>query len=194
LSHAAEFFGKVRETAAQIAHAAIDSLATDLAEIRAAGGRLFIIGVGGSAGNAGHAVNDFRKLCDIEAYAVTDNVSELTARANDEGWETIFSGWLRTSKLCNKDALLVLSVGGGDEKRNISVNIVEAIKLAKSVGAKTFGIVGRPDGYTALNGENVINVPAVDPQLVTPISESFQALVWHCLVSHPALQTHRTKW
>jgi D-sedoheptulose 7-phosphate isomerase len=169
-------------------------MASELVTLRERGGRLFLIGVGGSAGNCGHAVNDFRKLCDIEAYAPTDNVSELTARANDEGWTTIFAGWLRTSRLGPKDALLVLSVGGGNEARGVSVNIVEAIKLAKERGAKVFAIVGRSDGFAAEHGDAVVVVPVVDEKLTTPMSEAFQALVWHCLVSHPDLQVSATKW
>lgn len=172
----------------------IDSLAAELAALRAKNGRLFLIGVGGSAGNCGHAVNDFRKLCGIEAYAPTDNVSELTARTNDEGWNTVFSAWLRISRLDRDDALLILSVGGGNEARDISVNIIEAVKLAKERGAKIFAIVGRPDGYAAQNGDTVVVVPIIDERLTTPMSEAFQALVWHCLASHPDLQVSATKW
>ena len=194
MTYSAEFFSKVAAAAQQIDHAAIDLLAGDLAALRDAGGRLFFIGVGGSAGNCGHAVNDFRKLCDIESYAVTDNVSELTARTNDEGWNTVFAGWLRTSKLTSRDALFVLSVGGGDEERNISVNIIKAIELAGERSAKVFGVVGRDTGYAARHGDNVIKIPAIDPDLITPMSEAFQAVVWHCLVSHPMLKVNKTKW
>lgn len=183
MSHAAHFFGKARQATEEIRYDVVDGMAAELAALRERGGRLFLIGVGGSAGNCGHAVNDFRKLCGIEAYAPTDNVSELTARANDEGWTTIFAGWLRTSRLGPKDALLVLSVGGGNEARGVSVNIIEAVKLAKERGAKVFAVVGRPDGYAAEHGDVVVAVPIVDEKLTTPMSEAFQALVWHCLVS-----------
>jgi D-sedoheptulose 7-phosphate isomerase len=155
---------------------------------------LFLIGVGGSAANCSHAVNDFRKLCGIETYTPVDNVSELTARTNDEGWDTVFAAWLETSHLNAKDAILVYSVGGGDTERNISANIVKAIDLAKARSAKVFGIVGRDSGYTARHGDAVVLIPQVNPGWVTPLSEAFQAVVWHCLVSHPALQRRQTKW
>jgi D-sedoheptulose 7-phosphate isomerase len=155
---------------------------------------LFLIGVGGSAGNCSHAVNDFRKLCGIEAYSPIDNVSELTARTNDEGWDTVFAGWLETSRLGKNDAIFVLSVGGGDVEKNVSTNIVKAIDFAKSRGAKVFGIVGKDTGHAAKVGDVVIVVPQVKPEWVTPLSEAFQAVVWHCLVSHPALQIRKTKW
>lgn len=169
-------------------------MAEQLSVLRERKGRLFLIGVGGSAGNCSHAVNDFRKLCGIQAYSPVDNVSELTARANDEGWDTIFSGWLDVSNLSAEDAILVFSVGGGDVERNVSTNIVKAIDFAKSRGAKVFGVVGKDSGYTALNGDVVVVVPQVNPVRITPLSEAFQAVVWHCLVSHPKLQTRRTKW
>ncbi|MEM9138495.1 MAG: SIS domain-containing protein [Pseudomonadota bacterium] len=172
----------------------IDRIAAGLAAVRAGGGRLFILGVGGSAGNAGHAVNDFRKLCDIETYAPTDNVSELTARTNDEGWETVFAGWLKGSRLGAKDAVLVFSVGGGNAEANVSMNLVHALDLAKAEGAKIYGIVGRDGGHTAKVGDEVVICPTVDADLVTPLSESFQAVVWHCLVSHPDLKVNATKW
>ncbi len=162
--------------------------------MRAKGGRLFLIGVGGSAANCSHAVNDFRKLCGIEAYTPVDNVSELTARANDEGWDTIFSGWLEVSRLGPNDAILVYSVGGGDVERNVSVNIVAAIDLAKARGAKVLGVVGKDTGHTARMADAVVVVPQVDPDRVTPLSEAFQAVVWHCIVSHPSLQIRKTKW
>jgi D-sedoheptulose 7-phosphate isomerase len=149
---------------------------------------------GGSAGNCSHAVNDFRKLCGIEAYSAADNVSELTARANDEGWETIFAGWLEVSRLNERDAIFVLSVGGGDVERNISINLVRAVDFARARGAKVFGIVGKETGYTARNGDVVVVIPEVKAEWVTPLSEAFQAVVWHCLVSHPALQVRNTKW
>jgi len=172
----------------------IDRIAAGLAAVRDGGGRLFILGVGGSAGNAGHAVNDFRKLCDIETYAPTDNVSELTARTNDEGWETVFAGWLTGSRIAAKDAVLVFSVGGGNAEANVSMNLVHALDLAKERGANIYGIVGRDGGHTAKVGDEVVICPTVDPDLVTPLSEAFQGLVWHCLVSHPDLKKNATKW
>jgi len=193
-SHAERYFDQARTIAGALDRAAIESMAGALAELRQAGGRLFFIGAGGSAGNCGHAVNDFRKLCGIEAYAPTDNVSELTARTNDEGWETVFAAWLVTSKLSNKDGVFVFSVGGGDLERNVSPNIVRALELAKSRGAKVFGVVGRDGGYTKKVGDHVIVIPTVDPALVTPHTEAFHAVVWHCLVSHPKLQQSPTKW
>src|SRR6266436_5799682 len=148
----------------------------------------------GRAANCSHAVNDFRKLCGIETYSPVDNVSELTARTNDEGWDTVFAAWLDTSQLGEKDALLIYSVGGGDAERKISANIVQAIDLAKARSAKVFGIVGRDSGYTAKHGDVVVLIPQVNPSWVTPLTEAFQAVVWHCLVSHPALQRRQTKW
>jgi D-sedoheptulose 7-phosphate isomerase len=173
---------------------AIDRLVDRLVELRDKGGRLFVLGVGGSAANASHAVNDFRKLSSIEAYAPTDNIAELTARSNDEGWETIFSGWLRVSKLSSQDSLFILSVGGGDLSRNVSPNLVEAIDLAKEVGAGVLGIVGRDGGYTARKADACVIVPNLFPQSVTPHAETFQALIWHLLVSHPSLKSNQTKW
>ena len=165
-----------------------------LAAVRARGGRLFVLGVGGSAANASHAVNDFRKLAGIESYAPTDNISELTARTNDDGWPTIFSNWLRVSKLCDKDLLFVLSVGGGDLQRNVSPNLVQALQLARQVGAGIIAIVGRDGGYTAKVADACVVVPTVNAQNVTPHAEAFQAVVWHLLVSHPALKAAQTKW
>ncbi len=172
----------------------IEAMATALASVRDGGGRLFILGVGGSAGHAGHAVNDFRKLCGFEAYAPTDNVSELTARTNDEGWETTFSGFLLGSRIRKEDGLLVFSVGGGDKARNISANIVAAIDVAKSVGARVTGIVGREGGYTAQVGDAVVVIPPLYPDHITPHTEGLCAVVWHLLVSHPALKMMPTKW
>ena len=157
-------------------------------------GRLFIIGVGGSAGNASHAVNDFRKLCSIESYAITDNVSELTARINDEGWLSIFSEWLKISKLNANDAIFIFSVGGGNIEKKVSENIIQAIKFAKSKKAKIFGIVGRDGGYTKKRGDYILLIPNTDPKLVTPLAESFQSILWHCIVSSPELQDKKTKW
>jgi len=193
-NHATRFFSEIGEIVARIDISKIEIMAQELAALRERGGRLFLLGVGGSAGNCSHAVNDFRKLCGIEAYSPIDNVSELTARTNDEGWETVFSGWLEVSRITEKDALLIFSVGGGDAERNISVNIVRAIDLAKQRGARVFGIVGRESGYTARKGDVVVVIPPVNPERVTPLSEGMQGVVWHCLVSHPDLQARKTKW
>jgi D-sedoheptulose 7-phosphate isomerase len=192
--HAKEFFGSIGRIAREIDFAAVEALAAELAALRERGGRLFLLGVGGSAGNCSHAVNDFRKLCGIEAYTPVDNVSELTARTNDEGWDTVFTGWLEVSRLGHEDGLLIFSVGGGDAERNVSVNLIRAIEFARERGAKVFGVVGRAGGYTARHGDVVVVIPPVDPERVTPLSEGMQAVVWHCLVSHPALQTRTTKW
>ena len=173
---------------------AIERMAAALADLRGRGGRLFFLGVGGGAGNCSHAVNDFRKIVGIEAYAPTDNVSELTARTNDEGWETTFVEWLRVSRLSSRDALFVMSVGGGNLEKNISPNLVRALEYAKVVGANIFGIVGRDGGFTARVGDHVIIVPTVNTETVTPHAESFQVVIWHLLVSHPALKTKQTKW
>jgi D-sedoheptulose 7-phosphate isomerase len=189
-----KYFEEVAEIARRLDFSAVERLVDLLAQVRARGGRTFVLGVGGSAANAAHAVNDFRKLCDIEAYAPTDNVSELTARTNDEGWPTVFSAWLRTSRANARDAVLVLSVGGGDRDRNVSPNLVEALDEAKSRGLTILGIVGRDGGYTAKLADAVVMVPVVDPSRVTPHSEAFQAVVWHCLVSHPKLKVNQTKW
>ena len=193
-SHVKRFFESVARISEGIDTDAIDHLAHELAALRERRGRLFLLGVGGSAGNCSHAVNDFRKLCNIEAYSPVDNVSELTARTNDEGWDTVFTGWLEVSRFGADDALLIFSVGGGDAERNVSVNLVRAIDLAKQKGAKVFGVVGRASGHTACHGDLVVVIPPVDPDRVTPLSEGMQAVVWHCLVSHPALQTRKTKW
>lgn len=185
------------ESAAQLAaldRDAIEALVSGLRSVRDSGGRLFILGVGGSAGHAGHAVNDFRKLCGFEAYAPTDNVSELTARTNDEGWETTFSAWLAGSRLRAEDGLLIFSVGGGDSARGVSQNIVSAIDLAKERGAKVFGIVGRDGGHTASTADAAVVVPPLAPERITPHTEGICAVVWHLLVSHPQLQSEATKW
>ncbi len=173
---------------------AIERMVELLAETRAAGGRLFILGVGGSAANASHAVNDFRKIVGMEAYAPTDNVSELTARTNDEGWASVFEGWLRVSRLRNSDLLLVLSVGGGNLEKNVSPNLVAALQYAKKVGAKVIGIVGRDGGFTAQAADACVVIPTVNPQHTTPHAEAFQGVVWHLLVSHPRLKAATTKW
>jgi D-sedoheptulose 7-phosphate isomerase len=192
--HVRQFFSEIERIAAEIDTGAIERMAEALAELRQRGGRLFLLGVGGSAGNCSHAVNDFRKLCGIEAYSPIDNVSELTARTNDEGFETVFAGWLEVSRLGDKDAVLIFSVGGGDAERNISVNLIRAIDLAKARSAKVFGIVGRDTGYTAKEADVVVVIPPVNPDRVTPLSEGMQGVVWHCLVSHPVLQARATKW
>ena len=192
--HAKLYFEEVSKISNTIDHSAIEKLASELAELRTRGGRLFFLGVGGSAANCSHAVNDFRKLCGIEAYTPTDNVSELTARTNDEGWETVFSSWLRTSKACSHDAAFVFSVGGGNLEKNVSANIVHALKEAQSRKMKIFGVVGRDGGYTKQVGDAVVVVPTVDASRITPHTEAFHAVVWHCLVSHPALQQVATKW
>lgn len=194
MSHVATYFSQVQQIARTLDHAAIDAMADGLADLRSTQGRLFFLGAGGSAGNCGHAVNDFRKLCGIESYAPTDNVSELTARTNDEGWDTVFAAWLQTSRLSERDGVFVFSVGGGDLERNVSPNIVRALELAKERGARIFGVVGRDGGYTRKVGDHVIVIPTVDPGLVTPHTEAFHAVVWHCLVSHPRLQQNATKW
>jgi D-sedoheptulose 7-phosphate isomerase len=194
MTHATTFLGEVVETARRLDPEAIEALCGELASLRDRDGRLFIIGVGGSAGNCSHAVNDFRKLCGIEAYAPTDNVSELTARTNDEGWPTVFSEWLKVSRANAKDAILVFSVGGGNLEKNVSANIVSAITEAKARGLRVLGVVGRDGGYTKKAGDCVVVIPTVEESRVTPHAEAFQAVVWHCLVSHPKLQKNATKW
>ena len=191
--HTQTYFEEVVKVAQAIDIAAVERLAQELAALRKREGRLFLLGVGGGAGNCAHAVNDFRKLCGIEAYAPTDNVSELTARTNDEGWETVFAAWLKTSRARDNDAVFVLSVGGGNLEKNVSPNIVAALKEAKQRGLKIFGVVGRDGGYTRQVGDCVVVVPMVDASRVTPHTEAFQAVVWHLLVSHPSLKA-ATKW
>jgi len=194
VSHSKRYFEEAARIARELDHTVVDRIAEELAALRERNGRLFLLGVGGSAGNCSHAVNDFRKLCGIEAYTPVDNVSELTARTNDEGWDTVFAAWLRTSRANEKDAILIFSVGGGDAERNVSANLVHAIDEAKARGLKVFGVVGRSTGYTARVGDAVVVVPTADPARVTPHSEAFQAVVWHCLVSNPILQIKGTKW
>lgn len=172
----------------------IEKIADLLAAVKETGGRIFFLGVGGSAGNCSHAVNDFRKIVGIESYAPTDNVSELTARTNDEGWSTIFAEWLKISKLNGKDMLFIFSVGGGNLEKNISPNLVEALKYGKQVGSKIVGVVGRDGGYTAKVADACVIIPTVNPDNVTPHSEAFQGVVWHLLVSHPKLKAQQTKW
>lgn len=192
--HAQTYLTEVTTIARQLDPSAIDEMALELAALRARDGRLFFLGVGGSAANCGHAVNDFRKLCGIEAYAPTDNVSELTARTNDEGWATIFSEWLKVSRANDRDAIFVFSVGGGDANNNVSPNLIEGVREAKKRGLKIFGVVGRDGGYTAQRGDHVIVIPTVHANRITPHTEAFHGIVWHCLVSHPALQIVATKW
>jgi D-sedoheptulose 7-phosphate isomerase len=194
MSYAAQHMKEAVEIIQKMDVDAIEKMADLLANVKTEGGRIFFLGVGGSAGNCSHAVNDFRKIVGIESYAPTDNVSELTARTNDEGWATVFVEWLKVSKLQPKDALFIFSVGGGNLEKNISPNLVEAIKLAKAVGAKVTGVVGRDGGYTAQAADACVIVPTVNSETITPHSEAFQAVVWHLLVSHPKLKANQTKW
>jgi D-sedoheptulose 7-phosphate isomerase len=191
---ARQFLAEARDVIDRLDATSIENAASLLAQTRGSGGRLFILGVGGSAANASHAVNDFRKIAGIEAYAPTDNVSELTARTNDEGWSTVFEAWLRVSRLRANDLVLVFSVGGGDLENNVSPNLVAALQYAKSVGAKILGIVGRDGGHTAKVADVCIIIPTVNPAHITPHTEAFQAVVWHLLVSHPAVKQQPTKW
>ncbi|MDR7464864.1 MAG: SIS domain-containing protein [Armatimonadota bacterium] len=192
--YTSQYLDEVREIAARLDRREIERLVEALADLRRRGGRLFILGVGGGAGNATHAVNDFRKIAGIEAYTPTDNVSELTARVNDDGWETAFVNWLKGSRLAPDDMVLVFSVGGGDLERNISPNLVRALQYAHEVGTAICGIVGRDGGYTRKVADACLVVPTVNPQTVTPHTEAFQAVVWHLLVSHPSLQAAPMKW
>jgi D-sedoheptulose 7-phosphate isomerase len=192
--HSRTFLDQAAQIASTIDHQLVERIAEELVALRDRGGRLFLLGVGGSAANCSHAVNDFRKLAGIETYSPCDNVSELTARTNDEGWETVFSEWLKVSRASENDAVLVLSVGGGDAVRNVSANIVHALDEAKRRGLKIFGIVGRAGGYTHSIGDAVVVVPTVDENHITPHAESFQAVVWHCIVSHPRVKARATKW
>jgi D-sedoheptulose 7-phosphate isomerase len=194
MSYAQQHLNEAGEIIRKLDAAAIENMANLLAGIKQEGGRLFFLGVGGSAGNCSHAVNDFRKIVGIESYAPTDNVSELTARTNDEGWATVFVEWLKVSKLSAKDGVFVLSVGGGNLEKNISPNLVTAMQYAKTVGAKVTGVVGRDGGYTAKVADACVIIPTVNPETITPHSEAFQAVVWHLLVSHPSLKANQTKW
>ncbi len=189
-----DYLDEVQQVTARLDPDAIERVVDELARVRERGGRLFILGVGGSAANASHAVNDFRKICGLESYAPTDNVSELTARTNDEGWGTVFAEWLKGSRLTAKDALLIFSVGGGNLEKNVSPNLVRAIQLARQAGAAVLGVVGRDGGYTAQVADACVIVPTVNPANVTPHSEAFQAVVWHLFVSHPDLKVNQTKW
>ena len=194
MTYSQQFLKEVLEVARKIDDAKVEAVVAGLAALRQRGGRLFILGVGGSAGNASHAVNDFRKICGIEAYAPTDNVSELTARTNDDGWASIFSNWLKVSKISKSDAVLVFSVGGGNAEKNVSPNIVSGLQVAKEAGAKVYGIVGRDGGYTAKVADVAVIIPTVNPETVTPHTEAFQAVVWHLIVSHPDLLANAMKW
>ena len=193
-SFSQQFVDESIQALKQLDLTAVEAVAEGLAAVRAGGGRLFILGVGGSAGHAGHAVNDFRKLCGMEAYAPTDNVSELTARVNDEGWDTCFSEWLKVSRLRAGDGVLIFSVGGGNREKNVSVNLVRSLELAREVKAKVFGIVGRDGGFTKQVADACVIVPTVHADRVTPHTEGLCAVVWHLLVSHPKLQAKPTKW
>jgi D-sedoheptulose 7-phosphate isomerase len=193
-SYSVQHLAETRNIVDQLDPVLLEKMVEGLASVRDRGGRLFILGVGGSAANASHAVNDFRKICGFEAYAPTDNVSELTARTNDEGWATVFATWLRGSRINGQDGLLVFSVGGGNLEKNVSPNLVEALKVAKEVGAGIYGIVGKDGGYTAQVADAAVIVPTVNPTNITPHSEAFQAVVWHLFVSHPRLKVAQTKW
>ena len=194
MSYSAQHLKETAEIVAKINPADCEKCVAELRAVREHGGRLFMLGVGGSAANASHAVNDFRKITGIETYAPTDNVSELTARTNDEGWASVFVEWLRTSKLNSKDCLFILSVGGGNIEKNVSPNLVAALQLAKQVGAHVIGIVGKDGGYTAKVADACVIVPTVNPNNVTPHSEAFKAVIWHLFVSHPDLKVNQTKW
>ena len=192
--HIENYFNGISDISESINKEDIEYLAKALSKIKKKGGRIFFLGVGGSAGNASHAVNDFRKLCEIECYTPTDNVSEFSARINDDGWDSSFAEWLRVSKLNKKDAIFIFSVGGGNIKKKVSLNLVEAIKYAKKIKSNIFGIVGRDGGFTKIKGNEIILIPNINLNLVTPFAEAYQAVVWHCLVSHPSLQKVKTKW
>jgi D-sedoheptulose 7-phosphate isomerase len=194
MTYTQQHLNEARQVIERLDVATIERLAHLLAEVRARGGRLFLLGVGGSAANASHAVNDFRKIVGIEAYAPTDNVSELTARTNDEGWASVFEAWLKVSRLRAADMVLVFSVGGGSLEKNVSPNLVKALQYAKETGAAVGGIVGRDGGYTAQVADACVIIPVVNPENITPHSEAFQAVVWHLLVSHPILKATQTKW
>jgi D-sedoheptulose 7-phosphate isomerase len=194
MSFSQDFLAEVQKIVSALDTNATEHMAGILAEVRNQQGRLFVLGVGGSAANASHAVNDFRKITGIETYAPTENVSELTARTNDEGWATVFESWLRVSRLQARDGILIFSVGGGNLEEQVSPNLVTALQYAKSVGSKIMGIVGRDGGYTAKVADACVIIPTVNPAHVTPHAEAFQAVIWHLLVSHPALKAHQTKW
>lgn len=194
MSYAEQYLNEAKSVIDRIDARQVEAMAELVAGIREKGGRIFFLGVGGSAGNASHAVNDFRKICGIEAYAPTDNVSELTARINDDGWDTAYVNWLKGSRLSNKDLLFIFSVGGGNLEKNVSANIVKSLQYGKETGAKVCGVVGRDGGYTAKVADACVIVPTVNPENVTPHTEAFQAVIWHLLVSHPRLQKNAMKW
>lgn len=194
MSYVRNFLKEVHQVVDGLNVAEIESMVKHLIDLRSKGGRLFFLGVGGGAGNASHAVNDFRKICGIESYTPADNVSELSARVNDDGWGTVFVNWLKGSRLRNVDGVFIFSVGGGNAEKNISVNIVQALKYAKEAGAKVFGIVGRDGGYTAKVADACVVVPTVNPETITPHTESFQAIIWHLIVSHPEMKISEMKW
>ena len=194
MSYAQQHLNEAAEIIRKIDAASVEKMVNILTTVKANGGRIFFLGVGGSAGNCSHAVNDFRKIVGIESYTPVDNVSELTARTNDEGWATVFVEWLKTSKLVAKDVVFIFSVGGGNLEKNISPNLVEALKLAKAIGAKIIGVVGRDGGYTAQVADACVIVPTINAEAITPHSEAFQAVIWHLLVSHPKLKANQTKW
>jgi D-sedoheptulose 7-phosphate isomerase len=193
-SYVDEYFSQASQIIQKIDKKAVEAMIKILLKTKKCCGRLFILGVGGSAGNASHAVNDFRKIAGIEAYTPTDNVSELTARINDDGWDSAFANWLKISRIDSKDCVFILSVGGGSIKKNISVNLVESLKLAKKAGASIIGIVGRDGGYTAEVADACVVIPIIDDRTITPHTESFQAVVWHLLASHPAMKAFNMKW
>jgi len=190
----AAYLSEVSSLASHLDRAVVDRMIDLLVEVRAEGGRIFFLGAGGGAGHAGHAVNDFRKIAGIECYAPTDNVSELTARINDDGWESCYANWLRGSHLCSRDAVFIFSVGGGNAQHHISMNLVASLRLAREVGARILGIVGRDGGYTAQVADACLIVPTLSPETVTAHTEEFQAVIWHLLVSHPRLRAHEMKW
>jgi D-sedoheptulose 7-phosphate isomerase len=194
MSYVKDYLNEVRQVAERLDIQSIERMVQELVALRQREGRLFFLGVGGGAGNAAHAVNDFRKIAGIESYTPTDNVSELSARVNDDGWETVFVNWLKGSRLCSEDGIFVFSVGGGSAERNVSPNIIEALKYAKGVGAKIFGIVGRDGGYTARVADVCVVIPTVNPETITPHTEAFQAVVWHLIVSHPQMKVLEMKW
>lgn len=194
MSYAEQYLNEAKSVIDRIDARQVETMAELVAGIRENGGRIFFLGVGGSAGNASHAVNDFRKICGIEAYAPTDNVSELTARINDDGWDTAYVNWLKGSRLSSKDLLFVFSVGGGNLEKNVSVNIVKSLQYGKEAGAKVCGVVGRDGGYTAKVADACVIIPTVNSDNVTPHTEAFQAVIWHLLVSHPRLQKNAMKW
>ena len=193
-NHILNYFNLIPELVEKINQTQINKAVDLLSSVKKRKGRIFLLGVGGSAGNCSHAVNDFRKICEIETYTPTDNVSELTARINDDGWDSSFRNWLEISQLNSKDVLFIFSVVGGNQKKKVSVNLIKAIDYAKTKKSKILGIVGRDGGYTAKKGDAVMIIPTIDTKLITPYAESFQSVIWHCLVTHPKLQSKKMKW